>query len=348
MSKIPAILPTMLVGSYAQPDWLIDKARLGERLPARVRARELWRIPADQLTEAQNDATIVAVFDQLRAGVDVLTDGEMRRESYSNQFANALEGLDQDNPGEAIDRTGSPVPVPRVVGEIRRVRDVECAHVALLKSYTDKAIKITLPGPFTMSQQAQNEFYPDDESLAMAYAAAVNDEVKALFDAGVDIVQLDEPYVQARADAARQYAIAAIDRALEGVTGTTALHVCFGYGKYVDDKPVGYAFLKELDACIADEISIECAQPKLPASVLSALPSKRIHVGVLDLRDQNIESADTVARRIESALSVLPAERMVVAPDCGMKYLSRSIAFGKMQSMVQGRNLVLGNIQKEV
>jgi len=342
MSKIPSILPTMLVGSYSQPDWLIDKARLGERLPARVRAKELWRIPPEQLAEAQNDATLVAVFDQVRAGLDVLTDGEMRRESYSNQFANALDGLDQDNPGEAIDRTGKPVPVPRVVGEIRRVRNVECAHIALIKSYTDKAIKITLPGPFTMAQQAQNEFYSDDESLAMAYAAAVNEEVKALFAVGVDIVQLDEPYVQARAEAARHYAIAAIDRALEGATGTTALHVCFGYGKHVDDKPVGYAFLQELDACIVDEISIECAQPKLPASVLEALPSKRIHVGVLDLRDQNVESAETVAQRIESALTVLTPERMVVAPDCGMKYLPRGIAYEKMRNMVRGRNLVLG------
>ena len=343
MKEIP-VLPTTLVGSYAQPEWLIDKARLGERLPARIRAKELWRISEAHLAEAQNDATLLALFDQIAAGIDIVTDGEMRRESYSNQFANALEGLDQDNPGEAIDRTGKPVPVPKVVGAIRRVRSVEVAYIPLLKARTDKPIKITLPGPFTMTQQAQNEYYPDDASLAMAYAEAVNDEVKALFDAGVDIVQLDEPYVQARSEAAREYAVAAIDRALEGATGTTALHVCFGYGKHVDDKPEGYAFLEELDACTVDEISVECAQPRLPTSVLSALPSKRVHVGVLDLRDQQVESAEEVARRIDAALQVLPVERMVVAPDCGMKYLPRNVAFGKLQNMVRGRDLVLGKL----
>ncbi len=335
-------LPTGLVGSYAQPDWLIDKARLGERLPPRVRAEELWRIAAPQLEEAQRDATLLALFDQIRAGVDIVTDGEMMRESYSNRFANALDGLDQDNPGSAVDRTGKDVPVPRVVGEIRRVHSVETGHIALLKAYTDKPIKLTLPGPFTMTQQAQNDYYADDESLAMAYAEAVNEEVKDLFEAGADIVELDEPYVQARAEKAREYAVTAIDRALEGVSGTTVLHVCFGYGKHVGDKPIGYAFLDELDACVADEISIECAQPRLPASVLEGLPSKRIHVGVLDLRDQEVETAKLVAERIEAALKVVPMERMVVAPDCGMKYLSRNIAFGKLRNMVLGRNLVLG------
>jgi 5-methyltetrahydropteroyltriglutamate--homocysteine methyltransferase len=340
-TEIP-LLPTSLVGSYSQPDWLIDRARLGERLPPRVRARELWRVAPPQLEEARIDATLLALFDQIRAGVDIVTDGEMMRESYSNRFANALLGLDQDNPGVALDRTGKNVPVPRVVGEIQRVRSVETEHIPLLKSCTDKPVKITLPGPFTMTQQAQNEYYDSDEALAMAYAKAVNEEVKALFDAGVDIVQLDEPYVQARAEAAAEYAVGAIDRALEGVTGTTVLHVCFGYGKHVDDKPAGYAFLAELDACAADEISVECAQPRLPATVLDKLPSKRIHVGVLDLRDQNIESAELVAGRIEAALEVVPIERMVVAPDCGMKYLPRDVAFGKLRNMVRGRNLVLG------
>ncbi len=340
--EIP-LLPTSLVGSYSQPDWLINKARLGERLPARVRAKELWRIGSDNLNEAHHDATLLAIFDQLRAGVDILTDGEMMRESYSNRFANALDGIDQENHGIAIDRTGKEVPVPRVTGEIRRLRSVETEHIALIKAYTDKPIKITLPGPFTMCQQAQNDYYADDESLAMAYAAAVNDEVIALFDAGVDIVQLDEPYVQARADAAREYAVAAIDRALQGASGTTALHVCFGYGKHVDEKPMGYAFLGELDTCIADQISVECAQPKLDLSILKDLPSKTIHVGVIDLRDQDIESPETVATRIEAALEVLPAERIIVAPDCGMKYLPRDVAFGKLQSMVRGRDLVINS-----
>ncbi len=344
MSTEVPLLPTSLVGSYSQPGWLIDRARLGERLPARVRAQELWNIPTEHLIEAQTDATLLALFDQIRAGVDIVTDGEMMRESYSNRFANALAGLDQENHGTAVDRTGKEVPVPRVMGEIRRTRGVETDHISLLKAYTDKPVKITLPGPFTMTQQAQNDYYPDDESLAMAYAVALNEEVKALFEAGVDIVQLDEPYVQARADAAAEYAVKSIDRALEGVSGTTALHVCFGYGKHVDDKPAGYAFLRELDECKVDEISIECAQPRLDPSVLKELPSKKIHVGVLDLRDLSIESVSDVARRIEAALEVIPAERMVVAPDCGMKYLPRDVAFGKLQNMVLGRNQVLGKL----
>ena len=339
--EIP-LLPASLVGSYAQPGWLIDRSRLGERLPARVRALELWNVTPENLSEAQADATLLALFDQIRAGVDIVTDGEMMRESYSNRFANALEGLDQENHGTAVDRTGKEVPVPRVVGEIKRTRGVETDHISLLKAYTDKPIKITLPGPFTMTQQAQNDYYKDDESLAMAYAAAVNDEVRALFEAGVDIVQLDEPYVQARPEAAASYAVAVIDRALEGVTGTTVLHVCFGYGKHVDDKPNGYAFLRELDACRVKEISIECAQPRLDLAVLNELPSKKIHVGVLDLRDQSIEPVSVVADRIEAALRVIPMERMVVAPDCGMKYLPRDVAFGKLQNMVLGRNQVLG------
>ncbi len=335
------VLPTSLVGSYSQPDWLIDRSRLGERLPPRVRARELWNIPAEHLAEAQLDATMLAIFDQTRAGLDILTDGEMMRESYSNRFANALEGIDQDRHGTAIDRTGKEVPVPRVTGEIRRIRPVETGHISMLRSWTERPLKITLPGPFTMTQQAQNDYYPDEESLAMAYAAAVNEEVRALFEAGVNYVQLDEPYVQARAEAARRYAVAAIDRALENAGGRTVLHVCFGYGKHVGDKPAGYAFLDELNDCIADEISVEVAQPRLPASVLAGLPSKTIHVGVLDLRDQTIETPEMVAARIETALKVVPAERMVIAPDCGMKYLPRDVAFGKLQNMVRGRDLVL-------
>jgi len=334
------ILPTTLVGSYAQPDWLIDRARLGERLPPRVRAAELWRIDPKQLDEAQDDATVLALHDQARAGIDIVTDGEMRRESYSNRFANALEGVDLDNPGTAIDRTGKEVPVPRVTGEIRRMRSVEADHVAFLKSHTDRPLKITLPGPFTMSQQAVNDHYPDTASLALGYAAAVNEEMHDLFAAGVDIVQIDEPYVQARAEEAREYAIAAIDRALEGAAGTTALHVCFGYGKHVADKPVGYAFLEELDECAADQISLECAQPKVDPAILTVLPSKTILLGVLDLRDTAIETPECVADRIRAALGHVPAERLVIAPDCGFKYLPRSIAFGKLKSMVEGRDRV--------
>jgi 5-methyltetrahydropteroyltriglutamate--homocysteine methyltransferase len=333
------ILPTTLVGSYSQPDWLIDRARLGERLPARVRAEMLWRVPPAQLEEAQDDATVLALHDQERAGIDVLTDGEMRRESYSNRFANALSGVDLDNHGTAIDRTGKEVPVPRVTGPIRREGPVEANHVAFLKAHTDRPLKITLPGPFTMAQQAQNEHYPDDESLAMAYADAVNAEMHDLFAAGVDIVQIDEPYVQARPEAARRYAVAAIDRALEGASGTTALHVCFGYGKHVSDKPPGYSFLEELDACAADQISLECAQPKVDPKILTGLPSKTILLGVLDLRDTTVETPEQVAARIRAALAYVPAERLVIAPDCGFKYLPRDVSFGKLQSMVRGRDL---------
>jgi 5-methyltetrahydropteroyltriglutamate--homocysteine methyltransferase len=334
------LLPTMLVGSYAQPDWLIDRARLGARLPARVRAEELWRVASAWLEEAQNDATALALFDQQRAGVDVVTDGEMRRESYSNRFATALDGVDLDNPGEALDRTGKMVPVPRVVGPIRRRRAVEAPLVGFVRSLTDKPIKITLPGPFTLAQQAQDDYYGDGGELALAYAAAVNEEVLDLFAAGVDMVQLDEPYVQARPEEARAYAVRAIDRALAGAPGPTVLHVCFGYGAHVADKPHGYAFCSELDACAADEISLECAQPKLDLKLLEALPSKRIHVGVLDLRDRSIESTDVVAERIRAALRHVPVERLAVAPDCGMKYLPRSVAFGKLCAMVRGRDRV--------
>jgi 5-methyltetrahydropteroyltriglutamate--homocysteine methyltransferase len=334
------LLPTTLVGSYSQPDWLIDRARLGERLPARVRARELWRIPPEHLEEAQDDATVVALRDQERAGIDIVTDGEMRRESYSNRFANALAGIDPEDPGRAVDRTGREVPVPRVVGPIRRRRAVEAPHVAFVKAHADRPVKITLPGPFTMAQQAQDEYYGDDEALLFAYADAVNAEMSYLFAAGVDIVQIDEPYVQARPEAAARYAVAAIDRALAGAAGTTALHVCFGYGKHVADKPDGYSFLAELDACAADQISVECAQPGLDPAVLTVLASKTILFGVLDLRDTTVETPEQVADRLRGALAHVRAERLVVAPDCGFKYLPRSVAFAKMVAMVAGRDLV--------
>lgn len=334
------LLPTSLVGSYAQPNWLIDKSRLGQRLPPRVILDELWKPATEVLEEAQNDATLIALTDQHEAGVDIVTDGEMRRESYSNRFANSLAGVDIDNPGEAIDRTGKAVPVPRVIAEIRRRDSVEAPYIAFLKQHTNKLIKITLPGPFTMAQQAQNDYYKNPADLAMAYAAAVNEEVLDLFAAGVDIVQLDEPYVQARPEAARDYAVTAIDRALAGATGPTVLHVCFGYGKHVDNKPEGYAFLGELDACTADEISIECAQPRLKMNLLTQLPNKKVHVGVLDLRDTDAESPQLVAERIRAAIEVIPASQVVVAPDCGMKYLSRDVAFTKLKNMVLGRDIV--------
>lgn len=334
------LLPTCLVGSYAQPEWLIDKTRLGARLPPRVILNELWKPAAADLAEAQDDATLIALHDQHRAGVDIVTDGEMRRESYSNRFANALDGIDLDNPGEAIDRTGKAVPVPRVVADIRRRESVEAPFIEMLRAHTDKLLKITLPGPFTLAQQAQDDHYRDPAQLAMAYAAAVNEEVRDLFAAGVDIVQLDEPYVQARPEAAQEYAVPAINRALAGATGPTVLHVCFGYGKHVDNKPEGYAFLAELDASAADEISIECAQPRLKMDLLAQLPNKKVHVGVLDLRDTTAETPELVAERIRAALEFIPVERMVVAPDCGMKYLQRDVAFAKLKAMVQGRDQV--------
>jgi len=259
--------------------------------------------------------------------------------SYSNRFANSLSGVDLDYPGTAIDRTGKPVPVPRITGPIKREHSVESVYVPFLKAQAAPPLKITLPGPFTMAQQAQNEYYPDDESLALACAAVVNAEMHDLF-AGVDIVQIDEPYVQARAEEARQYAVSAIDRALEGATGTTALHVCFGYGKHVSDKPPGYSFLEELDACAVDQISLECAQPKVDPKILRGLPSKTILLGVLDLRDTTVETPEQVAERIRAALVHVPAERLVIAPDCGFKYLSRDVSFGKLQSKVRGRDLV--------
>ena len=339
------LIPTTLVGSYPQPAWLVDKDILLGSGPPRVRMREVWRPDADLIDEAKDDAALTALHDQERADIDIVGDGEVRRESYFNHFANALEGVDLDQPGEAIDRTGAKVPVPRVVGPITHSHPVEAPHIGLLKAHTDRPIKITLPGPFTMAQQAQNDYYPDDGSLAMAYAAAVNVEVRALFAAGVDIVQLDEPYVQARPEAAREYAVAAIDRALEGATGPTALHVCFGYGQHVEDKPPGYAFLEELDACVADEISIECAQPKLKMDLLKTLPNKIVHVGVLDLRDQTPETPELVAERIRSALEHFPAERLRVAPDCGMKYLPRDVAYAKMAAMVAGARTVRQEIE---
>ncbi len=330
------LIPTTVVGSYPQPDWLVDRENLRSRLPPRVRVRELWRVPEPFLEQAQDDATLIAIRDMERAGVDIISDGEIRRESYSNRFATALAGLDLDHPGTALDRTGHPNPVPRVVGPVRRTRPVEVRDLEFLRRNTDQAIKITVPGPFTVTQQAQNEYYPDDRALALDLAAAINEEIKDLFAAGADVVQIDEPYLQARPEKARAYGVEVINRALEGVQGTTALHMCFGYAAIVHDRPGQYAFLPELNACVVQQISLEAAQPNLDLSVLSALPTKTIILGVLDLGTLQVETPQEVAARIRAALRYIEPERLIVAPDCGMKYLPRDVAFAKLQAMVAG------------
>ena len=327
------LFPTSLVGSYPQPDWLIDRERLAGRFPPRVRATELWRVDPAYLGQAQRDATALAIAAQEDAGLDIITDGEIRRESYSNAFATALDGVDLDHPGTALDRSGHPNPVPRIVGPIRRRHPVEVDDVRFLRERTRRTVKITVPGPFTMSQQAQNDHYPSAEAAAMGYADAVNAEVADLFAAGADIVQLDEPYLQARPDAARQYGVAALNRALAGVTGTTAVHLCFGYAAIIHDRPAGYSFLPELAACTADQISIETAQSGLDCAVLGELAGKTIILGVLDLSDPAVEKPDEIVTRVERALPYVPPERLVLAPDCGMKYLPRESAFGKLRSL---------------
>jgi 5-methyltetrahydropteroyltriglutamate--homocysteine methyltransferase len=334
------LLPTSLVGSYAQPDWLIDKQNLAGRFPPRVRAREMWRVPAEFLAQAQDDATILAIRDQERAGLDIVTDGEMRRESYSNRFATALEGVDIDNPGIALDRSGHPNPVPRVAGKVRRKHPVEVDDVNFLRANTTRTIKITVPGPFTMSQQAQNDFYKDEGEMALDYAAAVNAEIKDLFAAGADIVQIDEPYMQARPDKARQFGLKALNAALDGVSGTTAVHICFGYAAIIHVRPEGYSFLPEFANSPVQQVSVETAQSGLDCAVLEKLPGKTIILGTLDLSDMTIETPETVAARIRRALPHVPAERIVVAPDCGLKYLPREVAYGKMSAMVEGARIV--------
>jgi len=327
------LFPTTLVGSYPQPDWLIDRSRLAGRFPPRVRALELWRVAPEYLAGAQRDATLLAIRAQEQAGLDIVTDGEMGRESYSNQFATALDGVDIDHPGTALDRSGQPNPVPRVVGPIRRRHPVEVDDVRFLRANTSRTVKITVPGPFTMSQQAQDDHYGSREDLALGYADAVNEEVRDLFAAGADIVQLDEPYLQARPDEARRYGVKAINRALEGIAGTTAVHLCFGYAAIIHDRPAGYSFLPELAACSCDQVSIETAQSGLDCSVLAALDGKTVILGVLDLSNAAVERSDTVVDRVRRALPYVPADRLVLAPDCGMKYLPRDAAFGKLTAM---------------
>jgi 5-methyltetrahydropteroyltriglutamate--homocysteine methyltransferase len=329
------LFPAMLVGSYAQPEWLIDRKKLAGRFPPRVRAKELWRIPEPWLAEAQDDATRLVIREQEEAGLDIITDGEIRRESYSNRFATALEGVDIDNPGTALDRSGHPNPVPRIVGKIRRKHPVEVDDVKFLRAHTSRPIKMTVPGPFTMSQQAQNDYYPSEEAAAMDYAAAVNEEIRDLFAAGADIVQMDEPYMQARPDKARQYGLKALNRALEGITGTTAVHICFGYAAIIHERPSGYSFLPELSGCSCQQISVETAQSKLNCEVLATLEDKKIMVGCLDLSDMKVETPETIVLRIKRALPYVNTENVILAPDCGMKYLPRDIAFGKMQSMAE-------------
>jgi 5-methyltetrahydropteroyltriglutamate--homocysteine methyltransferase len=339
---MPTRIPTAVVGSYPQPDWLVDRTLLRSLMAPRVRAPEIWRVPAELLEQAQDDATILAIRDQERAGIDIITDGEIRRESYSNRFANALGGIDAERHGEIVGRTGAKIAVPLVTGPIKRLRAVEVRDVKFLRANTDRKIKITLPGPFTMAQQAQSSHYSSTESLALAYADAVNAEVRDLFAAGADVVQLDEPWLEARVDDARKFGVKAIDRALAGIEGTTALHLCFGYAALVKDKPErAYRFLRELESSAANQISIEAGQPHLDLSVFAnVLTSKTIIVGVLDLGDPNIETAQEVAERLRVALEFIPPERLIAAPDCGMKYLPRATAFGKLQALAAGAAII--------
>jgi 5-methyltetrahydropteroyltriglutamate--homocysteine methyltransferase len=349
MSQIPVLmklLPTTIVGSYPQPEWLIDRSKLAGRFPPRVRARELWRIAPEFLQEAQDDATIMAIKAQEDAGIDIVTDGEMRRESYSNRFATALDGVDIDNPGTALDRSGHPNPVPRVVGPIRRRHAVEVEDVKFLRRHTIRAIKISIPGPFTMAQQAQIDFYGGSrEAAAMDYAVALNEEIRDLFDAGADVVQIDEPYMQARPEEARLWGLRALNRALDGIRGMTAVHICFGYAAIIHTRPSGYSFLPELQQCSCRQISIETAQSNLDCSVLTALAPKKIMLGVIDLSDMQVESPELVANRIRRALPFTDARNIIVCTDCGMKYLPRDVAYGKMQAMVGGASIVRAEIE---
>jgi 5-methyltetrahydropteroyltriglutamate--homocysteine methyltransferase len=337
MSDVRKLFPTTLVGSLPQPEWLIDRQKLAGRFPPRVRARELWRIPEPFLAEAQDDATVLAIRMQEDAGLDIVTDGEIRRESYSNRFATALEGVDLDNPGTALDRSGHPNPVPRVVGTIRRKHAVQIEDLKFLRAHTSKQVKVTVPGPFTMAQQAQIDFYGGSrEAASLDYARAVNAEIRDLFAAGADVVQIDEPYMQARPDEARAFGLKALNQALEGVNGTTAVHICFGYAAIIHARPSAYSFLPELAGCSCKQVSIETAQSRLDCSALAPLAGKKILLGVLDLADVTVETPEIVAARIRRALPYVAAEDIILAPDCGMKYLPRESVLGKLKAMVAG------------
>jgi 5-methyltetrahydropteroyltriglutamate--homocysteine methyltransferase len=339
MASLP-LFPTSLVGSYPQPDWLIDKQKLKGRFPPRTRAAELWRIPPENLNEALLDATRLAVSDQVAAGLDIITDGEACRESYSNHFATALDGVDIDNPGEALDRSGEPVPAPRITGPIKRRHAISVDEVKALKQLTDRPIKFTVPGPFTMAQQAQNDFYPDLREAALAYAEAVREEVEDLFAAGADIIQLDEPYMQARPEAAEAYGIEALNAALRGTAGTTCVHICFGYAALIHERPEGYSFLPQLHQACCHQISIETAQSNLDCSVLSSLPEQTILLGVIDLSSPEVESIETIVDRVQRALPYIDKERVVLAPDCGMKYLPRDASLQKLSNMVEAAKIL--------
>ena len=334
------LIPTTLVGSYPQPAWLVHKDILLGSGPPRVRMWDVWRPPSDLLEEAQDDATLTALHDQVRAGIDIVTDGEVRRESYFNRFANALDGIDVDNPATVAGRTGKPTLVPRVVGPIKRRKPVQVRDVAFLRSRTDKLIKITIPGAFTMAKMVVDEYYGDQESLIMAYAEVVNEEIHEMKAAGADVIQIDEPHMQAHPIESNRFGIAAIDRALDGIGGATIVHLCFGYAYVVSDKPSGYSFLPELDKCSATAISIEAAEPKLDPAILAELPSKQVLFGVIDLGDQTVETPEIIADRLRGALRYISPERLIAAPDCGMKYLPRDVAFAKLQAMVEGANIV--------
>lgn len=334
------LFPTTIVGSYPQPDWLIDREKLAGRFPPRVRAKELWRVQEPYLQQAMEDATVLAIRAQEQAGLDIITDGEIRRESYSNRIATALAGVDIDNPGTALDRSGHPNPVPRIAGKIKRIQPIEVEDLLFLKAHTDRKVKITVPGPFTMLQQAQNDFYAFEEDAAMDYAIALNEEIKDLFAHGADVVQIDEPYMQARPEKARQYGIKALNRALEGVTGQTAVHICFGYAAVIHTRPSGYDFLPELSQCSCNQVSIETAQSSLDCKILETLGDKKIMVGCLDLSDMKVEPAELVAMRIRRALKHIKPEQVILAPDCGMKYLPREVADGKLKSMVQAAHML--------
>lgn len=334
------LFPTTIVGSYPQPDWLIDREKLAGRFPPRVRAKELWRVQEPYLQQAMEDATVLAIRAQEQAGLDIITDGEIRRESYSNRIATALAGVDIDNPGTALDRSGHPNPVPRIVGKIKRIKPIEVEDLLFLKAHTDRKVKITVPGPFTMLQQAQNDFYASEEDAAMDYAIALNEEIKDLFANGADVVQIDEPYMQARPEKARQYGIKALNRALEGVKGQTAVHICFGYAAVIHARPSGYDFLPELSQCSCNQVSIETAQSSLDCKILETLGNKQVMVGCLDLSDMKVEPAELVAMRIRRALKHIKPEQVILAPDCGMKYLPRDVADGKLKSMVQAAHML--------
>ncbi len=334
------LLPTTVVGSYPQPDWLVDKNVLKAQTVPRVRVKQLWRVPEPHLEQAQDDATLIAIRDMERAGIDIITDGEMRRESYSNRFATALEGIDIDNPATVKNRAGVDTVMPRVVGKVRRTAPVEVRDMEFLRRNTDRKAKITLPGPFTMTQQAKNEHYKDQEELAMDFAAAVNEEARDLQKAGADVIQLDEPWLRNDPDAAKRFAVRAIDRALDGITVPTVVHLCFGYAFLVSNKPTSYFFLSELADTKAQQISIESAQPKIDLGVLKDLSGKKIMLGVINLGDPIVERPDQVAERIRAGLKHVTSDRLIPAPDCGMKYMTREVAFGKLKALAEGAAIV--------